>query len=71
MVDRSRYSSDAENPGNNLYVTGLSTRVREKDLEKHFSSEGKVCMDGKPHILHLLHNVAFLTWLISCQIGQL
>nr|GLL42963.1 mitochondrial uncoupling protein 2-like [Ipomoea trifida] len=39
---RSRYSGESENPGNNLYVTGLATRVREKDLEKHFSSEGKV-----------------------------
>lgn len=32
----------ANNPGNNLYVTGLSTRVTEKDLEDHFSTEGKV-----------------------------
>ncbi|CAH9129204.1 unnamed protein product [Cuscuta epithymum] len=40
---RSRYlDDDAENPGNNLYVTGLSRRVREEDLEIHFSSEGKV-----------------------------
>ncbi|KAL0290391.1 UNVERIFIED_CONTAM: Serine/arginine-rich splicing factor a [Sesamum angustifolium] len=39
---RSHVSSDAENPGNNLYVTGLSTRVTKRDLEKHFSSEGKV-----------------------------
>ncbi|XP_073037751.1 uncharacterized protein [Primulina eburnea] len=39
---RSRDSSDAENPGNNLYVTGLSTRVSRRDLEKHFSTEGKV-----------------------------
>ncbi|KAK9755737.1 hypothetical protein RND81_01G046700 [Saponaria officinalis] len=38
---RSRESS-AENPGNNLYVTGLSTRVTKRELEKHFSSEGKV-----------------------------
>ncbi|XP_073273533.1 uncharacterized protein [Primulina huaijiensis] len=38
----SRDSSDAENPGNNLYVTGLSTRVSRRDLEKHFSTEGKV-----------------------------
>ncbi|XP_024535340.1 serine/arginine-rich splicing factor SR45a isoform X2 [Selaginella moellendorffii] len=30
------------NPGNNLYVTGLSTRVTEKDLEDYFSKEGKV-----------------------------
>eukprot|EP00246_Nothoceros_aenigmaticus_P000901 TRINITY_DN1113_c0_g1_i2.p1 TRINITY_DN1113_c0_g1~~TRINITY_DN1113_c0_g1_i2.p1 ORF type:complete len:177 (-),score=13.75 TRINITY_DN1113_c0_g1_i2:916-1446(-) len=33
---------EAINPGNNLYVTGLSTRVSEKDLEEHFSKEGKV-----------------------------
>ncbi|CAA6666735.1 unnamed protein product [Spirodela intermedia] len=32
----------AENPGNTLYVTGLSTRVTERDLEIHFSKEGKV-----------------------------
>ncbi|XP_021715457.1 scaffold attachment factor B1-like [Chenopodium quinoa] len=38
---RSRESS-VENPGNNLYVTGLSTRVTRRELEKHFSSEGKV-----------------------------
>uniref|UniRef100_A0A0D6QT30 RRM domain-containing protein n=1 Tax=Araucaria cunninghamii TaxID=56994 RepID=A0A0D6QT30_ARACU len=33
---------DVSNPGNNLYVTGLSARVVEKDLEEHFSQEGKV-----------------------------
>ncbi|KAL9273089.1 Serine/arginine-rich splicing factor SR45a-like protein [Drosera capensis] len=38
---RSRESS-AENPGNNLYVAGLSARVTKGDLEEHFSSEGKV-----------------------------
>ncbi|KAK9698561.1 hypothetical protein RND81_08G113300 [Saponaria officinalis] len=38
---RSR-SVDASNPGNNLYVTGLSTRVTSSDLEKFFSKEGKV-----------------------------
>ncbi|CAM6085190.1 unnamed protein product [Calypogeia fissa] len=37
-----RFRHDALNPGNNLYVTGLSTRVNEKDLEEHFSREGKV-----------------------------
>lgn len=37
-------SSDAENPGNSLYVTGLSHRVTERDLEDHFSKEGKVCL---------------------------
>ncbi|XP_023645340.1 serine/arginine-rich splicing factor SR45a isoform X3 [Capsella rubella] len=35
-------STDAENPGNSLYVTGLSHRVTERDLEDHFSKEGKV-----------------------------
>jgi len=37
-----RGNDEAENPGNTLYVTGLSTRVTEKDLEDHFSREGKV-----------------------------
>ncbi|KAL9167541.1 hypothetical protein ABFS82_05G104800 [Erythranthe guttata] len=39
---RSRDSEGASNPGNNLYVTGLSTRVTESDLKKYFSREGKV-----------------------------
>ncbi|GMY30367.1 serine/arginine-rich splicing factor SR45a-like [Fagus crenata] len=39
---RSRESVDASNPGNNLYVTGLSTRVTSSDLEKYFNKEGKV-----------------------------
>ncbi|KAG2553104.1 serine/arginine-rich splicing factor SR45a-like isoform X1 [Panicum virgatum] len=39
---RSVDSSDAENPGNNLYVTGLSARVTDRDLEKHFSTEGEL-----------------------------
>uniref|UniRef100_A0A5B7BCD5 Putative serine/arginine-rich splicing factor SR45a n=1 Tax=Davidia involucrata TaxID=16924 RepID=A0A5B7BCD5_DAVIN len=39
---RSHDSVDTVNPGNNLYVTGLSTRVNTSDLEKYFSSEGKV-----------------------------
>ncbi|XP_042955264.1 serine/arginine-rich splicing factor SR45a isoform X2 [Carya illinoinensis] len=46
-VSRSRsrsrsLSSDVENPGNNLYVTGLSPRITKRELEKHFASEGKV-----------------------------
>ncbi|GFZ13291.1 RNA-binding (RRM/RBD/RNP motifs) family protein [Actinidia rufa] len=49
---RSRDSS-VENPGNNLYVTGLSTRVTKKDLEKHFSTEGK-CDADLPVTLHIL-----------------
>ncbi|XP_020682930.1 serine/arginine-rich splicing factor SR45a isoform X11 [Dendrobium catenatum] len=39
---RSQDSLEADNPGNNLYVTGLSTRVTNEDLEKYFSKEGKV-----------------------------
>ncbi|XAR72468.1 hypothetical protein NMG60_11019112 [Bertholletia excelsa] len=39
---RSRESEDVANPGNNLYVIGLSTRVIENQLEKYFSGEGKV-----------------------------
>ncbi|KAK3004815.1 hypothetical protein RJ639_017928 [Escallonia herrerae] len=39
---RSRDSEDVGNPGNNLYVTGLSTRVTSSDLEKYFNKEGKV-----------------------------
>ncbi|KAH9710757.1 RRM domain-containing protein [Citrus sinensis] len=39
---RSRGRTETGNPGNTLYVTGLSTRVTERDLEKHFSKEGKV-----------------------------
>ncbi|KAF3448591.1 hypothetical protein FNV43_RR09304 [Rhamnella rubrinervis] len=39
---RSHDSVDASNPGNNLYVTGLSTRVNTSDLEKFFGKEGKV-----------------------------
>ncbi|KAL8170663.1 hypothetical protein V2J09_022467 [Rumex salicifolius] len=38
---RSR-SPEASNPGNNLYVTGLSTRVTSADLKKYFAKEGKV-----------------------------
>lgn len=44
MVDRSRDSSEVENPGNNLYVTGLSPRITKRELEKHFSGEGTVCL---------------------------
>ncbi|XP_022879764.1 serine/arginine-rich splicing factor SR45a-like isoform X3 [Olea europaea var. sylvestris] len=39
---RNRGRSDAINPGDTLYVTGLSMRVTERDLEDHFSKEGKV-----------------------------
>ncbi|XP_020525809.1 UBP1-associated proteins 1C isoform X2 [Amborella trichopoda] len=39
---RSYDPDDAQNPGNNLYITGLSTRVTTRELERHFQSEGKV-----------------------------
>ncbi|XP_039069666.1 serine/arginine-rich splicing factor SR45a-like isoform X1 [Hibiscus syriacus] len=39
---RSRGRAESGNPGNTLYVTGLSQRVTERDLEDHFSKEGKV-----------------------------
>ncbi|XP_068640396.1 serine/arginine-rich splicing factor SR45a-like [Aristolochia californica] len=39
---RSQGPGDASNPGNNLYVTGLSTRVTSSALEKYFNNEGKV-----------------------------
>ncbi|KAJ6797450.1 serine/arginine-rich splicing factor SR45a-like [Iris pallida] len=39
---RSGYSSDVENPGNNLYVTGLSSRITKDKIERHFATEGKV-----------------------------
>ncbi|KAK6939013.1 RNA recognition motif domain [Dillenia turbinata] len=34
--------AEAANPGNTLFVTGLSSRVTQRDLEDHFSKEGKV-----------------------------
>lgn len=39
---RSQDPDEAGNPGNNLYVTGLSTRTTRSDLEKYFNAEGKV-----------------------------
>ncbi|KAL8115305.1 uncharacterized protein LOC141666467 [Apium graveolens] len=39
---RSYDSGEVENPGNNLYVTGLSPRITKRDIEKHFSTQGKV-----------------------------
>lgn len=45
-VSRSRRDDDrgrvADNPGNNLFVTGLSHRTRERDLEKLFGEYGQV-----------------------------
>lgn len=45
------------NPGNTLYVTGLSGRVTERDLEEHFSKEGKVVI--------VLYILSFLTLLLQ------
>ncbi|KAH7542302.1 hypothetical protein FEM48_Zijuj02G0059000 [Ziziphus jujuba var. spinosa] len=42
LVDDRSPSSDVDNPGNNLYVTGLSPRMTKRELEKHFATEGKV-----------------------------
>ena len=42
MCRRNGSKENVTNPGNNLYVTGLSTRVTEKELEEHFAGEGKV-----------------------------
>ncbi|XP_047321035.1 serine/arginine-rich splicing factor SR45a-like [Impatiens glandulifera] len=39
---RSQERTEEVNPGNSLYVTGLSTRVSERELDDHFSKEGKV-----------------------------
>ncbi|GAB2300423.1 hypothetical protein Dimus_034466 [Dionaea muscipula] len=39
---RSRGRDESLNPGNTLFVTGLSSRVTDRDLEEHFSKEGKV-----------------------------
>ncbi|BAT99931.1 Serine/arginine-rich splicing factor [Vigna angularis] len=39
---RSNDRMETKNTGNTLYVTGLSSRVTERDLEEHFSKEGKV-----------------------------
>ncbi|KAL9244063.1 hypothetical protein vseg_017875 [Gypsophila vaccaria] len=37
-----RGREDISNPGNTLFVTGLSARVTERDLKDHFGKEGKV-----------------------------
>ncbi|XP_074263886.1 putative RNA-binding protein C25G10.01 [Silene latifolia] len=38
----SRGREEVSNPGNTLFVTGLSARVTERDLKDHFGKEGKV-----------------------------
>ncbi|KAH9619619.1 hypothetical protein KSS87_007947 [Heliosperma pusillum] len=38
----SRGREEVGNPGNTLFVTGLSARVTERDLKDHFGKEGKV-----------------------------
>ena len=53
---RSRDSAPAENPGNNLYVTGLSTRVSSADLEKFFGNEGKVWLGFNLHFCDALYD---------------
>ncbi|MFS8010347.1 putative RNA recognition motif domain, nucleotide-binding alpha-beta plait domain superfamily [Helianthus anomalus] len=40
--DPEAVDEEIENPGNTLYVTGLSTRVTQEQLQDHFSKEGKV-----------------------------
>lgn len=59
-------SPDDRNPGNNLYVTGLSTRVTEDDLEKFFNKEGKVwCQIISSHIL-----IMMVSWgVLECMAG--
>ncbi|KAL1215599.1 Serine/arginine-rich splicing factor SR45a [Cardamine amara subsp. amara] len=60
---RSRGRSEVENPGTTLYVTGLSTRVTDKDLEAHFSKEGKVasCFLVMEPRTHVSRGFAFVT----------
>lgn len=50
---------DAANPGNTLYVTGLSSRVTERNLEDHFAREGKVSIG------HIFSFVTVLQCLIN------
>lgn len=59
--NRSRDSVNADNPGNNLYVTGLSTRITNSDLEKYFGKEGKVCL----FLLNFV-NLHLQRWVFTC-----
>jgi RNA recognition motif-containing protein len=42
------------NHGNTLYITGLSSRVTDKELKEYFSKEGKVSLLGVPTQIFLL-----------------
>lgn len=66
-MNRSRESGAVENPGNNLYVTGLSTRVTKRELEKHFSSEGMVCQTN--FALNISIKIWFICFLICHYAG--
>lgn len=39
-------------------MTGLSPRITKKELEKHFSNEGKVCLQ-KLSILYFFHGLKY------------
>ncbi|KAG6475737.1 hypothetical protein ZIOFF_064966 [Zingiber officinale] len=43
----SRDRDEAVNTGNTLYITGLSSRVTDRDLEHHFSREGKAFVEPR------------------------
>ena len=54
---------DAGNPGNNLFVTGLSTRTTESDLEDYFAKEGKVI-----RVQSVIHTLALLNVCVICDL---
>nr|CRX79097.1 hypothetical protein ls5930a1_00129 [Leucosporidium scottii] len=47
MAIRPQQQGQGNNPGNNLHVSGLSTRVDDRDLDEVFSKFGRVMRD--PH----------------------
>ncbi|KAG9302145.1 hypothetical protein G9A89_020579 [Geosiphon pyriformis] len=52
--ERSRSSEEEDvNPGNNLFVTGLSIRTEDRDLEEYFTKYGKV---SKAQIMYDPHS---------------
>lgn len=57
------HRSDVVNHGNTLYVTGLSTRVTERDLEDHFSKEGKVLILILIFFFLFIVSFSLYTWL--------